>query len=189
MLNNLAALMGGAAPAVGDYESIATVTVGGGGSSSIDFTSISGTYKHLQIRYISRCSRSDIGDSIGLQFNGDTGSNYTRHYMDGNNGVIYVGASTSQTLSNSAYGAAANTAANCFGAGVIDILDYASSNKTKTIRVLAGVEDNTAAAGDITLRSGLWFATPAAITSIKLLATSGTQNFVQYSTFALYGVK
>ena len=183
------ALTGNSVILGGSYESIATVTVGAGGASSIDFTSISSSYKHLQIRYISRCSRADVGDSLGIQFNGDTGSNYTRHYMDGNNGVIYVGASTSQTLSNSAYGAAANTAANCFGAGVIDILDYASSNKTKTIRVLAGVEDNTAAAGDITMRSGLWFATPAAITSIKLLATSGTQNFVQYSSFALYGIK
>jgi len=173
----------------GSYESIATVTVGAGGASSIDFTSISSSYKHLQIRYISRCSRTDVGDSLGIQFNGDTGSNYTRHYIDGNNSVVYFGASTSQTLSNSGYQAAANTAANCFGAGVIDILDYASSNKAKTIRVLAGVEDNTASAGNIAYRSGLWYATPAAITSIKLLATSGTQNFVQYSSFALYGIK
>jgi hypothetical protein len=175
--------------AVGDYESIATVTVGAGGASSVDFTSIAATYKHLQIRYISRCTRSDVGDSLGIQFNADTGANYTRHYLDGNNGVVYVGGSTSQNVSNSAYQAAANNTANCFGAGVIDVLDYASANKAKTIRFLGGVEDNTAAAGDVTMRSGLWFATPAAITSIKLLATSGTQNFVQYSSFALYGVK
>lgn len=175
--------------AVGDYESIATVTVGAGGASSIDFTSIAGTYKHLQIRYISRCTRSDVGDSLGLQFNADTGSNYSRHYIDANNGVIYVGASTSQSISNCGYQAAANNSANCFGAGIVDILDYSSTNKAKTIRFLGGVEDNTAAAGDITMRSGLWYATPAAITSIKLLATSGTQNFVQYSSFALYGIK
>jgi hypothetical protein len=174
---------------VGSYDSLATVTVGATAVASIDFVGIPSGYKHLQIRYLSRCSRSDVGDSIGLQFNSDTGANYSRHYLDGNNSVMYAGASTSQTLSNSAYGAAANTAANCFGAGVIDILDYASSNKAKTIRVLAGVEDNTASAGNIAYRSGLWFATPAAITSIKLLATSGTQNFVQYSSFALYGVK
>ena len=38
----------------GSYESIATVTVGSGGSSYIEFTSIPGTYTHLQIRGILR---------------------------------------------------------------------------------------------------------------------------------------
>lgn len=173
----------------GAYDSLATVTVGATSVSSITFAGIPSGYKHLQIRYISRCNRADVGDSLGIQFNGDTGSNYARHYIDGNNGVVYVGASTSQTLSNSGYQAAGNTAANCFGAGIVDILDYTSTSKNKTIRFLGGVEDNTASAGDITFRSGLWYATPAAITSITLLATSGTQNFVQYSQFALYGVK
>ena len=34
------------------YESIATVTVGSGGSSSLTFSSIPATYTHLQIRYM-----------------------------------------------------------------------------------------------------------------------------------------
>lgn len=176
------------APA-GAYDSLATVTVGSTAVASIDFVGIPSGYKHLQIRYISRCSRVDNGDSLGIQFNGDTGANYSRHYLDGNNSVMYAGASTSQNYCNCGYQAAANNAANSFGAGIMDILDYSSTSKAKTIRFLGGVEDNTAAAGNIAYRSGLWFATPAAITSIKLLATSGTQNFVQYSSFALYGVK
>jgi len=47
----------------GDYESIQTVTVGSTSQSSISFTSIPSTYKHLQIRYISRCDRVDVTDS------------------------------------------------------------------------------------------------------------------------------
>jgi hypothetical protein len=39
--------------AVGDYESIATVSVGGGGAADVEFTSIPGTYTHLQIRALS----------------------------------------------------------------------------------------------------------------------------------------
>jgi hypothetical protein len=35
-----------------DFESIATVTVGGGGAATVEFTSIPGTYQHLQIRAI-----------------------------------------------------------------------------------------------------------------------------------------
>ena len=34
------------------YESIATVTVGSGGTSEINFTSIPATYTHLQLRII-----------------------------------------------------------------------------------------------------------------------------------------
>jgi hypothetical protein len=34
--------------AAGDFESIATVTVGSGGSAVISFTSIPSTYAHLQ---------------------------------------------------------------------------------------------------------------------------------------------
>jgi hypothetical protein len=36
------------------YESIATVTVGGGGAATVAFTSIPATYTHLQIRGIGR---------------------------------------------------------------------------------------------------------------------------------------
>jgi hypothetical protein len=41
------------APPVGDFESIATVTVGGGGAANVEFTSIPATYTHLQLRIIS----------------------------------------------------------------------------------------------------------------------------------------
>jgi hypothetical protein len=41
------------------YESIATVTVGGGGSATIDFTSIPATYTHLQIRGIARSTNGN----------------------------------------------------------------------------------------------------------------------------------
>ena len=67
----------------GSFESIATTTVGSGGTSSIDFTSIPSTYQHLQLRIISRVSNADTGDNIFLQFNGDTSSNYSWHYMEG----------------------------------------------------------------------------------------------------------
>ena len=53
--------------AVGDYQSIATVTVGGAGSTSIDFTSIAGTYSHLQIRCLARASTGGAVDYHGLR--------------------------------------------------------------------------------------------------------------------------
>jgi hypothetical protein len=67
---------------------------------------------------------------------------------------------------------------------VIDVLDYGNSNKNKTIRSLAGFDNN--GNGNIDLWSGAWYNTNA-ITSLVLTAV--TTTFSVNSTFALYGVK
>jgi hypothetical protein len=41
------------------YESIATTTVGSGGSATVTFSSIPATYKHLQVRTLIRSAGSD----------------------------------------------------------------------------------------------------------------------------------
>jgi hypothetical protein len=72
-----------------------------------------------------------------------------------------------------------------FGALVMDILDYTSTTKNKTIKTLTGADVN--GAGNVWLFSGLWFKSPEAITSIKF-----TTNGLTYQTgtqFALYGIK
>jgi hypothetical protein len=124
-----------------------------------------------------------------LRFNSDTGSNYSRHVLSGDGASATSGANLSQTripFGNSIPGA--NSTANVFGAAVIDVLDYASTSKNKTVRGLYGANDNTSNTEyRMALNSGLWYATPAAITSITLLPE--TANFAQYSTFALYGIK
>ena len=72
-----------------------------------------------------------------------------------------------------------------FGAVVIDILDYANTNKYKTIRSLSGTDYNNTS-GAVGLFSGSWRNTNA-ITTIKITASSA--NLAQYSQFALYGIK
>ena len=67
-------LTGNTAFMPGSYESIATVSVGSGGTSSADFTSVPSTYTHLQIRYTTYASN---GSYLSIQFNGDTGTNYS----------------------------------------------------------------------------------------------------------------
>jgi hypothetical protein len=125
-------------------------------------------------------------DSLSIQFNSDTGSNYARHYLYGDGSSPYAGASTSQTSANIGAQGAALSGSNVFGVGVIDILDYTSTNKYKTVRCLSGDDRN--GSGDIQLSSGLWMST-SAISSITLLAQTGSANFAQYSSFALYGIK
>jgi hypothetical protein len=161
------------------YQSIATVTVGSGGSATITFGSIPSTYKHLQVRAIAYASSA--GNMQG-QFNSDTGSNYARHYMYGDGASTAAGADANISYVNFGY---VPSSSNYFSAVVTDILDYTSTSKNKTVRTLTGYDAN--GSGLMILYSGLWFATPAAITSITITPQSGT--FSQYSHFALYGIK
>lgn len=167
-------------------EPIATTLVGSGGVGTIQFNDIPQTYKHLQIRYLSRSTRATTSDSVSMRFNSDNGSNYARHYLYGDGATPSAGATTSSTVANIGTQAAASASASIFGVGVIDILDYADANKNKTIRVLSGGDRN--GSGDIQLTSGLWMSTTA-ISSITILAQEGSANFSQYSRFSLYGIK
>ena len=186
MLNIVSGLFSEGAPPVSptSYESIQTVTVGSGGSASISFTSIPSTFKHLQIRGIARGNGGAFYDRPLIQFNSDTGSNYSWHYLEGYNTSTGAAAGTSQTFISEYYAASgAGATASVFGAMVLDILDYADTNKYKTTRSLAGLDSNTVG-GALQLASGSWRNT-AAISTITL---SGF-TFQQYSQFALYGIK
>lgn len=167
----------------GAFESIATAT-GTGSSPSITFSSIPSTYQHLQIRSLSKATT--VGSTYAfynLQFNSDTGSNYVRHALIGNGTTVTSTSSTGQT----AIRAGGNTQASStsiFAVTIIDILDYANTNKYKTVRTAWGSELN--GSGEINFRSGLWLNT-SAVTSITL--TASANNFSSDSTFALYGIK
>jgi hypothetical protein len=170
---------------VGDYESIATVSVGSGGSSFVEFTSIPGTYTHLQIRALARGTRSDAGDGLTLQFNGDTASNYSSHNLYGNGSTVSAGVWNTTNIPLQNVMCAATGGSNIFGVMVTDILDYANTNKYKTTRDLSGNDRN--GSGDVTFQSGSWRNTNA-ITSIKIAPLYGA-GIAQYSQFALYGIR
>jgi len=160
------------------YESIQTVTVGAGGTATVTFSSIPATYTHLQIRGIARASADT---QLDVTLNSDTGSNYSYHTLLGyGSGTDSSGGATQAKIVMEAM---TNTA-SVFAAYVIDILDYANTNKYKTSRNLAGYDNNSG--GRVSLNSGNWRNTNA-ITSITL--TCRSDNFQQYSQFALYGIK
>ena len=174
------------------FDSIATVTVGAGGATDITFSSIPSTYTHLQIRGIVRNSStaSNYGN-LQIQFNSDTGSNYAGHYLVGNGASAAAYAWTSDTTIESSFFTRDSAIANNFAGQIIDILDYKNTNKYKTVRILAGFDNNATGSTDynkgiLGLSSGLWQNTNA-ITTIKLFAAAN--SFMQYSSFALYGIK
>jgi hypothetical protein len=163
------------------YESIQTVTVGSGGQATASFTSIPGTYKHLQIRMFANSSGAD---NANVTFNSDTGNNYTRHRLAGNGSTATSSGGTSLPGWYIFSTAGFPSGSGYFGPSVVDILDYTNTNKYTTGRAASG-QVNTANGG-VEITSGLWLNT-AAITRIDITAFGG--SWAQYSSFALYGIK
>jgi hypothetical protein len=174
-------------PDTGSMFPIAMVNVGSAGAASISFTSIPQTYKHLQLRLIGadNASGSDYGN---MQFNGDTGANYASHqlYGDGSSATANNFPNNNQIYIHRIPGSITNT----FGAVIVDILDYTNINKYKTVRELGGYDAN--GSGRISFSSGMWFGgtignSANTITSISI--STGGSSWLQYSQFALYGIK
>ena len=88
MLAGLTGLLGGGGGGATAFDSIQTLTPSAG-STSATFTSIPSTYKHLQIRCISR--RNDAGSALGtdlIQFNSDSSANYAWHNLSGDGSTV-----------------------------------------------------------------------------------------------------
>lgn len=170
----------------GSYESIATATPNN--AATVSFTSIptDGTYNHLQLRFIGRSTTNTGTDTyLKITFNSDTATNYSYHGLYGNGSNAYgdiAGTSTAFIIGYDVVRAAVG--ANYFGAGVMDVLDYANGNKYKTTRLLGGMDIN--GTGFISLISGNWRST-SAINRIDISLGSG--NWDNYSHIALYGIK
>lgn len=164
---------------------IATVSLTTG-ASYVDFTSIPQTYQHLQLRMFARgTTAGNTIDYSFLNFNNDSTANYARHYIKGDG-------SSATALGQSGAGITgifaplvpySLTNTSVFGAGIIDIFDYTSTTKLKTVRVLSGCDNN--GSGQVSLASGVWLKTPEAITQISI----GYPAWGAYTHFALYGIK
>jgi hypothetical protein len=183
-------------PVIGDLGSmfaIATTTVGPAGASSITFSSIPSTYTHLQIRSNARANRATYGaDTMKIIFNADTGANYSHHQLVGDGSSAYAGAAANQNYIQPTDSVGTNNGpgAGNVGCMILDIFDYANTNKYKTARMLTGVDVNGTVAsfgGVVGFSSGLWRNTNA-ITSITFSVLTGI-DFLQYSEFSLYGIK
>ena len=172
------------------FESIASATTTAE-QASVVFSSIPSTYTHLQLRWNAQVTAGfSNNNGIGMRFNSDTSSTYAYHTLAGDGTNASAGAVINSTIiSRDIVPSTAST--NIFGAGIVDIIDYQSTSKNKTIKAIAGYDQNNTSAGGgttnglIYLYSGLWRNT-AAITSITI---TPQHTWGANSTFSLYGIK
>ena len=138
------------------YYSIATVPLQ---TSSVGtFTNIPQTYTHLQVRVMTHDSGAtspiDIALRVGSSTSAvDTGNNYAYHRLYGNGTGAYSDNGTTTSFISCAFCPGSGISSSIMGVAVIDILDYANTNKYKTVRALGGYDAN--GSGNANFHSGL----------------------------------
>lgn len=166
----------------GAYDALATTALTAS-ASSVTFTGIPTTYKHLQLRFLADLDTADR--VLRMRINGvsSTGT-YAKHGVEGNgsSASAYGVDSSSATWLDVGYVPSTNSYP---AVAIIDVLDYASSSKYKTTRSLCGNDQN--GGGIVGLYSGLYMST-SAVASIEF-TINGSGNFTNGSSFALYGVR
>jgi hypothetical protein len=154
---------------------IETVTIGSGGASSIEFTSIPQDGIDLLVQVSGRAVDNTPG--ILCRFNGDT-SNISIRYLRAASGSI---TGNSFDFVNGLVARSTYTA-NTFGSTSISIPNYTSAS-TKPFSIDAVAENVDANAHLLQIVAGHWNST-SAISSVKITADSG--NLAEYSTASLY---
>jgi hypothetical protein len=182
----LAGLIGSfPAGAAGAFESIASAS-GTGSSGTITFSSIPSTYQHLQIRGTADSSGAGTQQDLFITLNGVTSASYTWHQMRATGTGVSPSGGVSLTNASVYDAVTGNSAlANVTAAIILDIHDYASTTKNKTLRLFGGFDNN--GSGQLVLHSNLLINT-SAISSISLISGGGA-NWETTTQFALYGIK
>ena len=166
------------------YTLIASSTVGAGGASSIDFTSIPSTYTDLVLKISARSTNNANADvlSIALSINGvTTNRTYRRLYGGGSS----VGSDNGTSANVGTFGGGSNVTANTFASDEWYFPNYAGSNN-KSFSADNVSETNASTTNQLDFVAGLW-SSSSAITSLSIYGSSG--NLAQYTSAYLYGIK
>lgn len=166
------------------FTLISSVTVGSGGTGSIEFTSIPSTYTDLVLKFSGRNSRSAADlQEFTMTFNNNTASSYTTRTLRGSGSAVISETFASYASSPALGQPGAGATSNVFSNYDIYIPNYAGSNN-KSFSI-DGVTENNASNAYAYLQAGL-LANTTAISSIQISAPS--YLIVQYSNFYLYGI-
>jgi hypothetical protein len=157
-----------------------------GTSTNWEKTSIGTSYDHLYIMTSQRVDASVIEQSTDMTFN-SSGSGYSYTYMEARTSSPYSTRGSSQARIIGPYSTGASVLADTFASSTIWIPNYANTSNYKQVIITMTLPNNSASNYEwrTMQTAGLW-SSASAIDSIKIETSGG--NFVQYSTFTLYGI-
>lgn len=160
------------------YVALATTTASGS-TGTITFSSIPSTYTDLVL--VMNFANSTAAADTRVQFNGDTGTNYSYTYLAGSGSSASSGRSSNGTSIQFSNGPTGSTTTN--ETAIMQIMNYANTTTYKTALTRVNVADGAYAG--VGANVGLWRST-SAITSLTF--TMSTGNLTSSSTFSLYGI-
>jgi hypothetical protein len=164
--------------------------VGTGGAASWDESSISASYDHLCLRASLRTERADYYEDGKINFNGDTGSNYsnTRMFFGAGGATQQSDRASSETKLRDWDMTGASAEAECFGTLSLWIPYYANTANYKSFFLQWGANDVSSDHTEfsIGILAGMWAST-AAINQITI-ATNDGEDIAEHSSFTLYGI-
>lgn len=167
------------------YACLAEVTVGAGGASTIDFTSIPSTYTDLLLKVSLRDSRSGANlNNVQVSLNGSS-SGYSERLLYGNGTAASTATNSGSTYWQYQYVPSASATASIFSNWEIYIPSYTNTSINKSGYIDSATENN-ATNSIVALNSVLWSNTSAV--NRVTLNPDGAYTFPQYSTAYLYGI-
>lgn len=156
------------------YEKIATSTLSSA-VSSVTFSSIPATYTDLVLVVNYTLNSGGTGGSVRLQFNSDTGTNYSSTFIYGSGSSAVSSRASNQTSIDAGY-----MSSNSWANSITSIQNYSNTTTYKSTLSRSNVSN-----GEVTAYVNLWRNT-AAINTILVFAST---NYASGSTFTLYGIK
>lgn len=164
-------------------ELISTTTVGAGGISQINITSIPATFTDILVLASVRSDYATTTAPFNMRLNNTVAAQYNSRQLYGNGSSATSGSySNRYAMENDIYIPGSSSTTNTFANVAIYIPNYAGS-AYKTVSWDAVGEGNITGAYQGIL-AGIWNNT-AAITEVNFV---GAGNFVQYSTVSIYGI-
>lgn len=154
-------------------------------SATVTFSAIPQSFTHLAIYITARCSASQASADFYLQFNGDTGANYSRQYLVATGSTTAQGQNTSQAQAAVGNTTCATALANAPSSQKITVFNYSGTTFNKWGSTEYSGMEGTAITSIETGKHAFYWASTTAINSITV-GTFGT-SFVAGSTFTLYG--
>jgi hypothetical protein len=161
------------------FIKIASVTVGSGGASSIDFTSIPSTYTDLLLKLSLRTAYAGVFDTGFVSINNTNTGSYRGLYGTGS-------AAASETLASlrGLYITGATATASTFSSHDVYLPNYTSAN-LKSASADSVTENNATSA--IALLSAMLNGSTSTINQLTI-SSGNAANLAQYSTATLYGI-
>jgi hypothetical protein len=155
-------------------------------AATVTFSSIPATYSNLLLTVAARSATSNNSDNVYMQFNGDTGANYSRSYVGNTVTTVFNGSQSAVAQAIIFSVTAASSPANTAGMARVEIYDYSRAVWNKQATAINVTPLNTVAAM-VGLVEGFNWANNAVVNAILLGLASGA-NFTTGSVFTLYGL-